>query len=128
MVELAKQPIRCFQHLKKKCQKDDLTSFFFLNTSNSTYHSLCIFDNPTYMLDSFFGSKDFSTSDFNLLKRNGFKTLCNLLTKESSPRQLYIGKRGKIINRIEQLFDPVLDGLFTFMFFKEILASKFEIF
>ena len=43
-----------------------------------------------------------------------------------SKTAIYRKKGENNFNRIEQLFDPVLDGLFTFMSFKEILASKFE--
>ena len=49
-----------------------------------THHSLCIFDRPTYTLTSFFGGSFFSTSDFNLLKRNGLRTPCSLSTSLES--------------------------------------------
>ena len=48
---------------------------------------LCILDKPTYMLVSFLGSRDFSTSDFKRRSKKGFSTPCKRATRLSSPEK-----------------------------------------
>merc|ERR1711962_117672 len=66
------------------------------------YHSRCIFDKPTFMLVSFLGKRDFSTSAFKRRSKNGFSTPCKRFTKLSSPKQLFVlnhsSKSSELLN------------------------------